>query len=127
MANYCSNIVEFREFRADRDTLAKLRMMFLQLALAETSTGLGQLPDNYVRDHGFMFNIRWDLDMLYYETKWEPNIQVLIFIADHHKADFICNYEESAMSVYGEAEYRNGILRNVHLNEDDFNQYRLDE
>jgi hypothetical protein len=97
----------------------------------EESEEQGQLPE-FVPNHngGYFFNIYWDEGdegICQYETKWSPNIEVLQGIASLYKVNFVQDYEEMGNLVYGRATYRDGILSDIFLGDDDFEAYEQDE
>ena len=79
---------------------------------------------------GYFFNIYWhegDEGQFQYETKWSPNIEVLQGIASLYKVNFVQDYEEMGNLVYGRATYRDGILSDIFLGDDDFEAYEQNE
>lgn len=117
MANWCMNTVEFVGEPAQ---LERLRELFDALAEKEKIEGCAQKPDFITDPDRFFFEIRWDEDMLYYETKWAPNTSDIKQIAEYFQVGFIYQYEESAMEIFGEATYINGILTDLWLDQEDY-------
>ena len=62
-----------------------------------------------------------------YQTRWSPNTEILLQIAEHYKVDFIYNYEEIGNQIYGVAVYSNNELTEIYLEEEDFEQYDYHE
>lgn len=125
MANWCSNVVWFE---ANETTLEKIRDMFLQMAEMEKETKCGQLPTFIKEDGDWFFDIRWEEeDVLYYESRWSPNTEVVQQIAEHFGVDFTMEYEETGCLVYGKATFTDGILMDNYLSGEDFQTYRYDE
>lgn len=125
MANWCSNTVEFK---GDANQLASLKVFFEQMAAEEKRTRHGQLPDfTATRDYGYLFEISWENDILTYETKWAPNAEVLVQIADKFQTGFLYTYCEPGMVIYGEAVYEDGHLKDIYLEDDDLDRYSYDE
>jgi len=125
MANMCSNVVWFE---ANETTLKEIRELFLQMAEKEKETEYGQLPTFITEDGDWFFDIRWeDEDVLYYETRWSPNIEVVQKIAEHFKVGFTMEYEETGCLVYGRASFADGMLTDVYLENGDFGKYHFDE
>jgi len=124
MANWCYNIVQFE---GDEKTLQNLEAYFTAMAIKEKEENSGQLPSfGRQNEGGHFFYTRYEQGILYYETKWAPNTTVLKEIADHFKAGFTQDYSEIDMQVYGQVTYRNGILKDVYLETEDFDQLAYD-
>ncbi|OPC66500.1 hypothetical protein BAY13_17365 [Elizabethkingia bruuniana] len=125
MANWCNNVIWFE---ADETTMQKIKEMFLQMAQKESETNCGQLPEFIKDDKDWFFAIRWEAeDVLYYDTRWSPNTEIVQKIANHYNVGFILDYEELGCLVYGKATYADGILTNTYLEQADFDTYQLDE
>ena len=124
MANWCYNIVEFL---GKPNQLNKIGKLMTKMAAKQAKENHGQLPPFVKEEADWLFDIRWEGDILYYETKWSSNITVIQAIADHFKVGFIYNYEESGNGIYGQAEYKNGLLTDIFLEDSDFAQYEYDE
>jgi hypothetical protein len=122
MANWCYNTVQFE---GSNETLNELEKLFTAIAEKEVREGQGQLPDFVPSGSGWLFGIHWEESVLFYETKWCPNIKVMIAVADHFKTGFICSCEELQMQIYGEYYYSNGILTDTFLDDTDFAQYEI--
>jgi hypothetical protein len=120
MANWCSNIVQFT---GDSKQLENLQALFEEMAAKEKETQKGQLPDFVKPEDRYLFFIQWDGGILYYDTRWAPNIEVIQQVADCFNCGFIYSYSEMAMGIFGEAEYSSGILTDVSLDWDDFTAY----
>jgi hypothetical protein len=69
------------------------------------------------------FDTAWEDGILYYQTKWAPNTEILVKIAEAFKVGFNSSYDEPGCGVFGEASYGNGELREVDLDADDIAQY----
>jgi len=125
MANWCSNVVWFE---TNETTLKKIKELFLQMREKENETNCGQLPTFITEDKDWFFNICWeDEDVLYYETRWSPNIEVVQKIAEHFGVSFTMEYEETGCLVYGRASYTDGMLTDVYLENGDFGKYHFNE
>jgi hypothetical protein len=124
MANWCSNTVEFIGEHSQFEDLGKL---FKAMAAKEKKNRAGQLPPFAQGDRGYLFDIRWEDGMLYYETKWSPNTAVIVAIAEHFRMGFRYSYSEPGNGVFGEAAYRDGTLTDVALDWDDIASYEFDE
>ena len=77
------------------------------------------------KNRGYFFDILLeDGDCIFnYQTRWSPNTEILLQIAEHFKVDFIYNYEEIGNQIYGVAVYSNNELTEIYLEEEDFEQY----
>lgn len=124
MANWCFNMVQFE---GDTHQIKEVEQLFAAMAAREQKQQCGQLPDFAKQHNGYFFSIRWEEDVLYYETKWCPNTEQLLIIADHFNVGFIHDYEESGMQIYGQSTYRNGILTTVDLDPEDYDLFEYDE
>jgi hypothetical protein len=120
MANWCNNRIEFKGSIAQLSELAEL---FSGMAEKEKSTGAGQLPGFVTAETGYLFDIRWEKDVLYYETRWVPNISVMKHIAIYTDTSFIMQYCEMGNLIYGEASFYDGKFSDIVLEIEDFDQY----
>lgn len=128
MANWCSNTVVFE---GTPEAIIAIQELFQSMKEKEEKTEQGQLPE-FMEDTngGYFFNIYWyenDEGQFQYETKWSPNIEVLQGIASLYKVNFVQDYEEMGNLIYGRATYRDGILSDIFLDDDDFEIYEQDE
>jgi hypothetical protein len=125
MANCCSNRVEFTT--NDKDKLTALQTLFEEMAAKEKATEHGQLPPFSKGDKDWLFQIQWDGDILYYETKWSPSVEVIQEIAEHYGVGFRFDYSETGNGIYGQYTYENGVLIDTCLENEDFEQYSNNE
>ncbi|EHM7982862.1 MULTISPECIES: DUF1281 family ferredoxin-like fold protein [Bacteroidota] len=128
MANWCSNTVVFE---GTPEAITAIQELFQSMKEKEEKTEEGQLPE-FMEDTngGYFFNIYWnegDEGQFQYETKWSPNIEIIQKIAEYYQVDFVQDYEEMGNLVYGRATYRDGILSDIFLGDDDFEAYEQDE
>ncbi|MDV3902976.1 hypothetical protein CMT89_17480 [Elizabethkingia anophelis] len=128
MANWCSNTVVFE---GTPEAITAIQELFQSMKEKEEKTEQGQLPEFMEGTNGgYFFNIYWhegDEGQFQYETKWSPNIEVLQGIASLYKVNFVQDYEEMGNLVYGRATYRDGILSDIFLGDDDFEAYEQNE
>jgi len=124
MANWCINTVTFE---ANEPVIEQIRVLFIEMAEKEILTNQGQLPPFYNAESGYLFEIDSEESQLSYLTKWSPNIMVMVAVAHQYKADFVYNYEELNMRIYGIAIYRKGVLIDIRLAPEDFGLYQFDE
>ncbi len=120
MANWCYNFVQFE---GSEEAIKSVIQLFQQMRKKETAEREGQLPPFIEIEDGWMHEIYCNDDNVSYETKWAPNIEIMQKIADHFQLSFTLSYTESAMLIYGECTYRGGVLTDVFLDTEDFDQY----
>ena len=128
MANWCSNTVVFE---GTLEAIEQIRWLFQAMATKEQQEQKGQLPD-FVNQHngGYFFDLYSDdinAEVFQYQTKWSPNIEIVQEIAERYKVDFVQDYEEMGNLIYGQARYYKGILQDIYLEDEDFEQYEYDE
>ena len=128
MANWCSNTVVFG---GNPETIEQIKWLFQTMATQEQQEQKGQLPD-FVnpKNGGYFFDLYLDNDnteVFQYQTKWSPNIEIVQEIAERYKVDFVQDYEEMGNLIYGQARYYKGILQDIYLEDEDFEQYEYDE
>jgi hypothetical protein len=124
MANYCRNMAVFT---GEQSQLDKLAMLFSHMAIKEKQEEKGQMPDFITADKDWFFNIEWDGDLLFYDTRWTPNFKALQQVADRYEVGFILDYTETANLIYGQATYEAGELNDIFLEPSDFDLYQFDE
>jgi len=125
MANWCFNIVRFE---GDEQALKDVEAFFISMAAKEKMENRGQLPafSNNVSG-GYFFYTDYKDGVLYYETKYCPNIEVLREVADHFKVGFTSDYSEIDLQVFGQATYKHGLLKDISLDPEDFNLFEYDQ
>ena len=127
MANWCSNSVAFE---GNETALEQVKLEFIKMQLRENEENCGQLPE-FISDkkRGYFFDILLeDGDCIFnYQTRWSPNTEILLQIAEYFKVDFIHNYEEIGNQIYGVAVYSNSELTEIDLEDEDFEQYYYQE
>jgi hypothetical protein len=123
MANWCSNSVVFT---GDDDKVKAIYNLFADMEAKQTQTGHYQLPEFAKDEKGVMVDIVLHKNGLSFETRWVPNLKLLIEIADFYQAGFVSKFEEMMMGIMGEARYDAGTLTMVSLDEADFRQIRYD-
>ncbi|MES2446588.1 MAG: hypothetical protein V4546_05365 [Bacteroidota bacterium] len=124
MPNWCNNIVQFT---GEPQKLEELNQLFEAMAVREKETHEAQLPSFVKAEQGYLFDTYLDSGTLYYDTRWSPNTDIIVQIADHYQVDFLHQYSELAMGVFGEATYEAGVLKETYLDFEDLNQYEYDE
>ena len=128
MTNWCSNTVVFE---GKPEAIEQIQQLFKSMVEKEQKEECGQLPE-FVSEHngGYFFEIYQNDDVtgiFQYETKWSPNIEIIQKIAEYYQVDFVQDYEEMGNLVYGRATYRDGILSDIFLGDDDFEAYEQNE
>ncbi|MNI47143.1 hypothetical protein D3C73_1016430 [compost metagenome] len=89
---------------------------------------MGQKPENQKlpdfladTDEHFFYYISHNADgKIEYETKWTPNIEAVLQIAQLYKVDFVLDYQEVGNCIFGRATYAKGIFNNIYLDPHDF-------
>ncbi|SDE62514.1 hypothetical protein SAMN05216464_1088 [Mucilaginibacter pineti] len=123
MPNWCSNSVVFS---ADEATLEKIRNMFADIQQKQESTGLYQLPSFAKSDKGVITDIVISQDRFEFETRGEPNLELMIETAQFYGASFVSRFAEMSNGIYGEASFAGSTLRLVTLDQQDFMALRYD-
>lgn len=123
MANWCSNSVVFS---ADEPTLEKIRNMFADIQQKQEAGGFYQLPSFAKSDKGVMTDIVIAQNRFSFETRWEPNLELMIETAQFYGASFVSRFSEMANGIYGEASFADKTLRLVTLDPEDFMAVRYD-
>lgn len=127
MANMCNNRVVFE---GQPEVIEQVQQLFQTLKEKELQTEKGLLPD-FVTDEngGYFFDIFQEdtTDIIEYETKWSPNIEVIRKVAEHFGIQSRHEYSEPSSSIYGKAIFADGTLTDICLDNQDFEQFRLDE
>lgn len=124
MPNWCLNVVTFQGKPA---TIKNIKKLFSRMAKKEQEQNAGQLPPFIKSKRGWFFDIRWEDGILYYLTRWAPNIAALVDIAKRYHTGFTQEYEESGNLVFGKATYENGELCDKSLDSDDYDLFSYDE
>ncbi|TRW21985.1 hypothetical protein FMM05_19560 [Flavobacterium zepuense] len=127
MANWCSNTVVFE---GNPQAIEQIQGLFVAIADKQKKEDAGQLPDFNTTCNGHFFDVYWDegdTGIFQYQTRYAPNIETLIEIAEHYHATFTLRYEEMGTRLYGQATYREGIVTDISLEDEDFDTYEFDE
>ena len=117
MANWCSNSVVFI---ADDEKRRAIHALFADIQLKQEQDGRYHLPDFAKDESGVMTDIEIDERHAAYESRWVPNLQLLMQIADHYDAGFVSRFEERQNGVIGEARYEVGVLTVAGLYEEQY-------
>jgi hypothetical protein len=124
MPNWCCNTVVFY---AEDAVMKNIQNLFRELSKLEARTMHGQLPEFVKVELGWLHEIDMEGDILYYQTKWAPNLEVMLQVAAHFKCDFKFTYDEPGMLLFGEFEYFNGKLKERSIEEAERDQMELNE
>ncbi|MBV2228542.1 MAG: hypothetical protein KUL85_16925 [Sphingobacterium mizutaii] len=124
MANWCTNIVLFN---GDSNKLEEIEQLFNEMALREKETREGQLPPFVESAEGYCKDIYTEARTIHYETKWVPNTDILVQIADFYQVHFTHEYFELGFDFFGEATYEYGVLKDVRLEKEDLDLIETDE
>jgi hypothetical protein len=128
MANWCTNWVIFS---GEETQIKKANAMFKTMQEKEKETNEGQIPSFMAEPkEGFFFEIYEDeSEIISYSTKWSPNINDLIEIANHFKLGFEVLYEEIGNQIFGKAIFTagNSEAKKYDLASEDFEECQYDE
>lgn len=123
MTDWCQNTVVFS---GDEQKIKEIDQLFEAMACLERLTPQGQLPPFTEALEGCLFEIHVKDDILNYQTKWEPNTEILVETADHFRTGFRHTYYESGMKIFGKAVYDQGMLTDIRLDVEDFPKFSHD-
>jgi len=111
MANYCSNSVLFL---GDTAAVNAITDLFADIEQKQALTNRYYLPDFVTGDNGYMLDITFNDGWINYESRWKPNLDLLVQLADRYQVEFISRFDEMTNWIYGEAVYHNGELKTVY-------------
>lgn len=123
MANWCFNTLEIT---GKEECVEKVFELFQTMKNINDAENCGAKPFEEEPDKYF-FDIDIYGDYINYQTKWAPNVEDVIKIADKFNVDFILSYEESGNGIYGEYHYTNKVLKDWCLDDNDFEQVSYDD
>ena len=123
MTNWCSNSVTFS---ADEPTLEKIRNLFADIQQKQEARGFYQLPSFAKSDKGVMTGMVIGKNRFSFETREEPNLELMIETAQFYGASFVSRFSVIANGIYGEASFADKTLRLVTLDPEDFRAIRYD-
>ncbi|OYD43649.1 DUF1281 family ferredoxin-like fold protein [Sphingobacterium cellulitidis] len=124
MANWCYNVVQFS---GDEQKIKEIDALFNEMSEREKQAREGQLPSFVEADTGYLFDIYVQDGYISYETKWAPNTDVLVQIADHFQTGFIHEYQEPGMCIFGEATYQDKELVDISLDDNDLELFHYED
>jgi len=111
MANYCSNSVLFL---GDPAAVNAIRDLFADIEQKQARTNRYYLPDFVIGDNGHMLDITFNEGWINYQSRWKPNLDLLVQLASRYRLDFISSFDEMTNWIYGEAVYQNAELKTVY-------------
>ena len=88
--------------------------MFAQIESQQQRTNKYHLPDFVTVDKGHMLDITFNQDWINYESRWQPNLDLLVQVADHYQVDFISRFDEMSNGMYSEAIYEDKELKTIY-------------
>ncbi len=124
MANMCENSVVFTGNPA---AVENVKALFKEIDEKQNETRKWHLPSCVTANFSHMQHISIDMEKINYETRWYPNFEGLIQIADHYQLDFVNNYNELDNGLFGEAGYKKGVFTDIRLEPEDFRSYPYDK
>lgn len=111
MANYYSNTVLFL---GEPNAVAELRQLFWEIDRQQQLTHMYYLPDFVDDTSGYVQDISFNGHWINYESRWTPNLNLLVQLAERYQVGFISGFDEMTNGIYGEALYSNGRLQSVY-------------
>ena len=128
MANWAQNWVEFS---GEETNMQKVKELFKAMEIKGKESNEGQIPsfmDEPKQDYFFEIYAD-DTDTVSYETKWNPNVEDLVTIANHFNLNFIVTYQETSNNIFGKAIFTagNAEAKLYDLDNDDFKLFSFDE
>ena len=123
MANLCKNCVLFT---GDNSKVEQVKALFEEIQDLQLKTGKWHIPEYITAQNFKMQNIYLEDKNVYYDTRWYPNLEALLQIADHYGVGFTHHYEEPHQFIHGEATYIDGVYNNVCLDQEDRDLFKFD-
>ena len=123
MENWCSNSVRFS---GDPGAIYEISWLFRAMSALEKESGQAQRPPFITGNNGYIKNIDFFDQSIFFETPAVPDIDFLVQVADKYGADFALDYHELGAAVFGEADYMQGTLTDIRLGLEDFEQFSYD-
>lgn len=128
MANWADNYVEFS---GTPTNLKKLEEFFNEMIKKEEKERKGQIPDFAEEDDGYFFDTQiWTSEpetlTIGYQTRWSPNPERLVEIADHFQVNFTGGVEEPGCQIYGKFFYNfhRGKLKEIYLDDEEIEEVK---
>jgi hypothetical protein len=123
MANWCNNYL----LLSGTDTAIQNAIkVFSGIEEEQNRTGKYFLPELITAESSQMADIVISENTINYQTRWAPNLEALVQIANHTGVGFVSQYDDLQMGIIGEASYQNGVFSNIRLDGNDLQQYHYD-
>jgi len=110
MANHYSNTVLFI---GEPENVSALRHLFWDIERQQKLTQMYYLPDFVDDTTGYVNDISFNGQWINYQSRWTPNLYLLVQLAERYQVEFISGFDEMVNGIYGEALYSNGRLQSV--------------
>jgi hypothetical protein len=123
MANWCINMVVFS---GKLRQLIQLEKMVVKMIEKEIRDNKGQMFPMIKTDTGYLFEMEYHGDVLCYLTRWQPNTEVLMAVANWLVLNYVHTYQEPAMGIYGKDTYVNKVLTEAYITPEDHALFSLE-
>lgn len=117
MANWCDNNVVFS---GDATRVERTKTFFKDIQEKQNCDERHWLPP-------FVIDMELNDEKINYSSRWIPNNEALVLIAEAFGVSFVNRYDELSMGIFGEATYSNGLYNDTRLNPQDFQSYHFDK
>lgn len=125
MPNWCDNRIVFEESGV---ILAPILNTFKAMQALEKSSKKGQkIPGLNMESWLYEITVYTFDEYITFETKWGTEFGDIEKISRHFNVEFKLDYEESIMGIYGQMLYKNGVLANYVLDNDDTAVIQFDD
>lgn len=108
-------------FYGSPEKMQAVEKYFAELAAITKVVNCRQLPGVSVKGE-WLFDIRWEEDVFYFESSWNPLMNVLKQVADYFTVDFECEFEKLEEFIFGVAIYKRGNYQEIRLEKEDFSK-----
>lgn len=128
MANWCQH---WLTFQGEESKIKEVVAMFQAMEQKFKETNEGQKPD-FIQEvkQDYFFDIYTDeTEIISYNTKWSPNLDDIIEIANHFDLNFECTYQELGENIFGKAVFTAGNpeAKRFDLEKSDFDLYSFSQ
>ncbi|MGK6342485.1 hypothetical protein ACMGDK_09615 [Chryseobacterium sp. DT-3] len=122
MANWCNNTVVFT---GTPEAIDQITLLFKTIAEMGQQIDFDKLPAflTGTEDYFFCYISYNEGGKIEYETRWTPNIEAVLQIAQHYKVDFVLDYQEVGNCLFGRATYAKSVFHNIYLDPHDFGRF----